>query len=71
MPKFKLPVTWSVCAEVEVEADSLQDAVDRFDELTDHIPLPESPEYVDGSFELSEYDVHQLLVYQDENAQST
>lgn len=50
--KIKLPVTWEMCGFVEVEADSVEDAVDMFDEITDELPLPDG-DYVDGSFDLS------------------
>jgi hypothetical protein len=55
--KVTLPVTWSVCGDVVVEAASIEDAVERFDELTDDVPLPDNPDYVDGSFELSTDDL--------------
>jgi hypothetical protein len=31
MPKFKLPVTWQVCGEVEVDAATFKEAVEKFD----------------------------------------
>lgn len=31
MKKFKIPVTWEMSGFVEVEAESLEDAVERFD----------------------------------------
>ena len=50
--KIKLPVTWEVCGIVEVEANSIEEAIAKFDEGCDYIPLPDG-EYVDGSFDLS------------------
>jgi hypothetical protein len=53
--KIILPVTWMMCGEIEVEADSIEDAIENF-VPHDH-ELPENPEYVGDSFELSFDDV--------------
>lgn len=50
MAKFKIPVEWSVYGVVEIEADSMEEAVDKFDETIDDIPLPDQSEYIDDSF---------------------
>lgn len=50
MAKFKIPVEWSVYGVVEIEADSIEEAVDKFDETIDDIPLPDQSEYIDDSF---------------------
>ena len=57
MAKFKIPVTWEVCGVVEVESETLEDAVRYFEENSDNIPLPSDSEYVDGSFGLSCNDI--------------
>ena len=57
-----LPVTWSVCGQVEVEADSIEEAVENFDSTL--YDLPEHPEYVDSSFELSFTDVEAIKLLQ-------
>ena len=49
--KIKLPVTWQVTGTVEVEADSIEDAIMNF-VGGDH-ELPDETGYVEGSFELS------------------
>ena len=54
--KVKLPVTWEVCGMVEVEADSVAEAMDVFRETRDDIDLPCDWEYVDGSFDLTMYE---------------
>ena len=46
--KFKIPVSWSLMADVIVQADSLEEAITKAEE----IELPEG-EYVDGSFEVN------------------
>ena len=64
--KFKLPVTWEMCGVVEVEAESLEAAVDYFNENSDHIKLPtgEDVVYVDGSFNLSCNEISYLELFQ-------
>jgi hypothetical protein len=49
--KIKLPVTWVECGEIEVEAESIDQAILDFNPRI--YDLPENPEYVQGSFELS------------------
>lgn len=50
MAKFKIPVEWSVFGVVEIEADSMEEAVDKFDKTINDIPLPYQSEYIDDSF---------------------
>ena len=64
MKTFKLPVTWEMCGIVEVEAESLEDAIANFDPHTDE--LPAEPQYVDGSFQLSDTDPLNVALYQDD-----
>jgi len=45
--KFKVKLYWEVSGEVEVEADSPQEAVEKA--LGPETPLPENPEYVQDS----------------------
>lgn len=58
MKTFKLPVTYSVWGYVNVEAETIEDAIQYFKENSDDIELPldVDTEYVDGSFELSSED---------------
>lgn len=60
MAKFYLPVTWEVCGIVEIEAETLEDAVKYFDENTTQIDTPSEEYYVDGSFRLSSDDIEDL-----------
>ncbi len=54
---IKLPVTWSVSGIVGIEAPTIEEAVKRFYDTIDEIPLPEIRQiYVDGSFELTSDD---------------
>ena len=61
--KIQLPVTWEVCGMVEVEAGSINEAMDVFIEKRDEIPLPTDCEYVDGSFDLSMCEPECIQVY--------
>lgn len=47
--KFIIPVTWTVCAEMEIEAESLEDAKLE----AENAELPTESSYVDGSFEVN------------------
>ncbi len=58
---MKLAVTWSMCGYVDVEADTIEEAIERFYEESDHIPLPSDGEYIDGSFELSTDDPDEMI----------
>jgi hypothetical protein len=50
MKTFKIPVTWEVYSTIDVEAETLEEAVAIFDEEEEVYPLPTDPEYIDGSF---------------------
>jgi hypothetical protein len=50
MAIYKIPVTWEVCSTVEIEANSLDEAIAIFDATEDEIGLPTEPNYVDSSF---------------------
>ena len=49
MPVYKIPVTWEVYGVMEIEADSIEEAILKAD---DH-PYPLDPENVDGSQEVN------------------
>jgi hypothetical protein len=48
MSNFKVAVSWSVFGEMNIEAETLEDAI-RIAQDDTQIPLPEG-EYIDGSF---------------------
>lgn len=60
MRQIKVAVTWQMCGFVEVEAEDMEEAMEKFENGSDVIPLPSDGEYVDGSFELSSYDVEAM-----------
>lgn len=47
---FKIPVSWEVSAFIEIEADTLEKAIEIFDIIEDEVSLPIDSEYLDGSF---------------------
>lgn len=49
MPKFSLYCSWELCAFVEVEAETREEAV-RY--ANEEMPLPSEGVYVDSSFEV-------------------
>ena len=60
MVAFYLPVTWEECGVVEIEANTIEEAIAYFNENTDDIESPADTNYVDGSFCLSSSDVEKL-----------
>jgi hypothetical protein len=53
MKTYKIPVTWEVYSHIEVEAKSLDEAIQIFDNKEnsdENYELPTNPEYVDDSF---------------------
>ena len=47
---YRVPVSWSVCATMEIEAESQDDAIANALEA----PLPTDNDYLDGSFKVDE-----------------
>lgn len=50
---YHIPVEYSMYGTVPIEAETLEDAVHQFMEKDDVLPLPDNPEYIDGSFRIS------------------
>ena len=53
MKKFKIPVTWEVYGTIEIEANSLEEAIQQFDEVEingEGYPLPLDNDYINDSF---------------------
>jgi len=59
MKTYKIPVTWSVIATMEIDAESLEDAILKAWDAS----LPTDPDYLDGSFEVD----HACIEYLNEN----
>lgn len=60
MKKQRVAVTWQMCGYIEVEADSLEEAMDKVNDDPDDYELPYDSDYVDGSFELSTNNVKEM-----------
>ena len=52
MKTYKIPVVWQMYGYVEVEADSMVEAVDKVQNGNGDMPLPDTADYVEGSFEV-------------------
>ena len=61
MSKQRIAVTWQMCGYIEVEADSIEEAMDDVMNNPDDYNLPDDGgDYVDGSFELTTNDVEEM-----------
>jgi len=45
---FEIPVSWTVCTDLEIKAGSLKEAI----EIANASPLPTGGDYLDASFEV-------------------
>ena len=52
MKTYKIPVVWQMHGYVEVEAESMVEAVDKVQNGNGDMPLPDTADYVEGSFEV-------------------
>ena len=64
--KIRLPVSWEVCGMVEIEANTINEAMDIFEKTQDHIPLPNDFDYVDGSFDLTTKELEVIQLYNED-----
>ena len=60
--KQRIAVTWEMCGYIEVEADSIENAMSKVMENPDNYSLPIQSEYVDGSFWVSTEDVEEMKI---------
>lgn len=56
---MRLAVSWEMCGYIDIEANTLEKAMKKFNEESDCIELPNG-DYVDGSFVLSTNDVEEM-----------
>lgn len=54
MKKFSIPVTWEVWDKIEIEAETIEEAIKYVKENIDTIPLGTEPEYIDGSYKIDD-----------------
>jgi hypothetical protein len=52
MKTYKVPVVYTMYGYVEVEAESMDQAVDKVQNGGSDMPLPSNADYVEGSFEV-------------------
>lgn len=57
---MKVAVTWEMCGYVDIDADTMEEAMEKFNNESDYIKLPTNGEYVDGSFQLTSDDVEEM-----------
>lgn len=60
---FKIPVIWEMSGYIKVEADTLDEAIKKFDEKEasdDDYALPEG-NYVDSSFQREDEEICQIM----------
>lgn len=57
---MRVAVTWEMCGFVDIDAVSMEEAMQSFKKNSDHIKLPNDGVYVDGSFQLSSDDVEEM-----------
>ena len=50
MKTYKIPVSWSMYGEIEVQAENIEDAILEAEDA----PLPDNGEYMSGSFMVDE-----------------
>lgn len=61
MSKQRIAVTWEAAGYIEVEANSIEEAMKKVKENPDNYSLPyDGGEYIDGSFRLSTDDVDEM-----------
>lgn len=57
-------MTWEVYATIEVEADTIEEAMNIAKDDAGEIPCPTEHDYVDGSWRLTTDDVDEVAMYQ-------
>lgn len=62
MAKQRVAVTYEMAGFIEIEADSMEEAMEKFTENSDMYPLPYEANYVDGSFQTVCNDVDAMKV---------
>ncbi len=67
MKIWKIPVSWSVCSVIDIEADTLAEAIEIAKDEAGIIPLPDESSYVDGSWELSMDEQEEIRVLYNQN----
>lgn len=53
MEKYIIPITWEGYADIEIEAENLDEAVNKVELDSDELVLPEDWDLVEGSIEVN------------------
>lgn len=62
--KIYLPVTWSVCGTVEIEADSIEEAIEYFYNHKNDIDIPYGTVIDETDFDLATDNIEWIEQYQ-------
>ena len=54
MKKFSIPVVWQVWDKIDIEAETIEEAIQYTKENLDILPLGTEPEYIDGSYQIDD-----------------
>ena len=54
MKTFLIPVEWESFGTVEIQANTLEEALQYAKENIDELPLPDDREYMEGSYKINE-----------------
>lgn len=61
MKTFKIPVEWVVRGKVEINSDSIDEALKIFETSKRQMPLPRDYQYVDDTFVQSDGDIEEVI----------
>lgn len=62
MKEWNVAVEWSVCSQIEIKAETLEEAIKIAEETSKEIKLPKNGDYIDGSFTINEeIDAHRYI----------
>ena len=67
MKEWRIPVCWSMMGVVNVEANTLEEAIEIAKDEAGDIPIPDDGYYLDGSWEVDCFDVEYLRKYYNDN----
>jgi hypothetical protein len=59
MNTYRIPCTWTVAATMEIQANSLEEAI----EIANEAPLPTDTDYIEDTFEVN----NQIIPYLNKN----
>lgn len=57
---MRLAVTYQMAGYIDVPGNTIEEAMEEFNNNSDYYKLPTDAEYVDGSYELTTQDVEEM-----------